>query len=79
MQSRKQSAIEVAAGTFIGMLGSWCLSYGVLQILDNDLHIATVTTALCTVWSIVRGYMVRRHFNRRMAMYDRSVVAGGYE
>lgn len=66
-QSRKHSAIEVATGTLIGMIGSWSISYTVLHLVVDPVAIATITTALCTVWSLVRGYMVRRHFNRQLA------------
>lgn len=63
-QSPRHSAIEVATGTLIGMLGSWLISYTVLGLLDDRSAIATTTTALCTVWSVVRGYWIRRRFNR---------------
>jgi hypothetical protein len=70
-QSRKQSAIEVFTGTFIGMIGSWLISYAVLGLLDDRGAIATVTTALCTVWSIARGYWIRRRFNRYLQQIGR--------
>lgn len=63
MQTRFQSTIEVATGTGIGMVGSWLISFAAYSCVD-DLPVATtIATAGCTVWSLVRGYAVRRHFN----------------
>jgi hypothetical protein len=64
-QSRRQSLIEVAANTSMGMAGSWILTMGCLTIFTTPIGIATSTTILCTVWSLGRGYFVRRHFNNR--------------
>lgn len=65
MQSKKHSAIETVTNTAIGFFGSWLIIVLVLKYLPGStMHTATVTTALCTVWSIVRGYVLRRVFAR---------------
>lgn len=64
-QSRRDTVVEVLTGTFAGTLGSWLIVWGVLAWSPWGAAVnATVTTALCTVWSLVRGYAVRRAFNR---------------
>lgn len=62
-QSRKQSLIETCTNTTIGMVGSWLITMGCLMIFTTPIGIATSTTILCTIWSISRGYVVRRYFN----------------
>lgn len=62
-QTRRQSMIEVATGTSVGMLGSFCIAYAVMLAFDDRVTAASITTALCTVWSICRGYTLRRLFN----------------
>lgn len=64
-QTKKQSWIETSTNTGIGFLGSWLITWVTLQYIDNIAVATTVTTVACTVWSLVRGYCVRRYFNRR--------------
>lgn len=65
MQTKRQTVVEVLTGTFTGMLGSWLISLGWLHFSPYGAAVdATAITALCTVWSLVRGYVVRRCFNR---------------
>ena len=63
-QSKAQSLKETLSNTFIGMAGSFAITMATLQVFTNSVIIAAVTTAGCTVWSIARGYYVRRFFNR---------------
>lgn len=67
MQSRKHSAVEVATSTSIGFIGSWMIMWIVLKCWPHwpTSVQTTVITGLCTVWSIVRGYFVRRYFNHK--------------
>lgn len=65
MQSKRQSFIETCSNTFIGMLGSWLIMMAVLYTIDNKVVVSVVTVVLCTIWSIVRGYCVRRYFNSK--------------
>ena len=65
-QSKKQSLIETCTNTTIGMVGSWLITMGCLMLFTTPVGIATSTTILCTVWSLGRGYVVRRHFNNKL-------------
>lgn len=65
-QSKKQSLKETLTNTFVGMAGSWTITMGVLHITTNTWAIATVTTLLCTIWSIGRGYAIRRYYNSQL-------------
>lgn len=64
-QSRKQSLIETCTNTTIGMIGSWLITMACLMFFTTPVGIATSTTIACTVWSLGRGYVVRRHFNSK--------------
>lgn len=65
-QSKKDSIKEVVFSTTIGMIGSWLLTMGCLMFFTTPVGIATSTTILCTIWSLGRGYVVRRHFNNKL-------------
>lgn len=65
-QTKKQSLIETCTNTTIGMVGSWLITMGCLMFFTTPVGIATSTTILCTVWSLGRGYVVRRHFNNKL-------------
>lgn len=64
-QSKKQSLKETLSNTSVGMVGSWLITMGCLTIFTTPIGIATSTTLLCTVWSISRGYCIRRYFNNK--------------
>lgn len=64
MQSKRNSVIEVLFNTFTGMVGSWLITYVVFMYVDDRALAATITVISCTVWSLLRGYFVRRYFNR---------------
>lgn len=65
MQTKRQSWIETSTNTAIGIVGSWLITMGVLYAIDNKAIAGTITVLLCTVWSLIRGYMVRRYFNHQ--------------
>lgn len=65
-QSKKQSLIETCSNTFIGMAGSFGITMVCLAFFTTPWVIAATTTLLCTVWSIGRGYYVRRYFNSKI-------------
>lgn len=65
MQTRRQSIIEVTTNTAIGMVGSWLITYACMTLIADRTTAATVTVIGCTVWSLVRGYWIRRRFNGR--------------
>lgn len=66
MQTKRQSLIETSANTALGMIGSWLLTMLCLQFFTTAIAVATSTTILCTIWSVVRGYSVRRYFNSKL-------------
>lgn len=69
IQSRLGSFIESNANTFIGFAGSMLLWEAVIKplwgfsttFLDN-----LSITCIFTIWSIIRGYFIRRYFNWRL-------------
>lgn len=69
MQTRLQSLIEVSTGTLLGGVGSWLITYAILLLAEayeweSKKLTAVATVAACTVWSLLRGYWLRRRFNR---------------
>jgi hypothetical protein len=65
-QSKRQTIKEVLSGTTLGMVGSWLITMGCIALFPNDpVTAATVATGGCTIWSVGRGYAVRRYFNAR--------------
>lgn len=65
MQTKRQSLIETGCNTLVGVIGSWLITIAVLSYIDDKLIAASITVFACTVWSLIRGYGIRRHFNRR--------------
>lgn len=65
MQSKRQSLKETLTNTFVGMAGSFGITMLCLQYLTSQVVVASVTTLLCTVWSIGRGYTIRRYYNKQ--------------
>lgn len=64
-QTRRHSMIETCSNTFIGLVGSWMITYLVLLYVDDKALATTTAVVLCTIWSLIRGYAVRRHFSSR--------------
>ncbi|MNK29181.1 hypothetical protein D3C87_475710 [compost metagenome] len=62
-QTRRQSAVEVVTNTAAGMLGSWVIAYATMSAISDRATAAAVTVAGCTVWSLARGYWIRRRFD----------------
>lgn len=63
-QSKKQSLKETMTNTGVGMVGSWLITMGCLTLWANPVISATIATIGCTVWSVARGYTIRRYFNK---------------
>lgn len=74
MQTKAQSLREVLTNTFIGLVGSWLISYVCMTTISGTGLAVTVATVLCTVWSVGRGYAVRRWFNRNFDKHSLSTV-----
>lgn len=65
-QSKRQTVKEVLSGTSLGMVGSWLITMGSIYLFPKDpVQAATVATVGCTVWSLTRGYAIRRYFNSK--------------
>lgn len=62
MQTRRQSVVEVVSNTSIGMAGSWAITYVAMSLVADRGLSTTVAVVGCTVWSLVRGYWIRRRF-----------------
>jgi len=63
-QSKKQSLKETLSNTGIGMVGSWIITMVTFHFIKDLTVASTIATIGCTVWSIGRGYCVRRYFNK---------------
>lgn len=65
-QSRTHSMIEAVAGTAIGFAVSMAASFVVYPMHGHKFSPAEVTsiTLIFTALSVVRGYIVRRVFNK---------------
>lgn len=65
MQTKRQTILEVVTGIVIGLLGSATITYLCLTNLNQltAFWMTVTTTALCTLWSLLRGYTIRRIFN----------------
>lgn len=74
MQSKRQTLVEVFTNTGVGFMGSWLITYFVIKYpVFGYAETITSVTVLCTVWSIVRSYCIRRFFNwqnNRSFTYD---------
>lgn len=64
-QTKLQSLKETFSNTGIGMVGSWLIVVTCIKYIPDPYICATTSTVLCTVWSLARGYAVRRWFNKR--------------
>lgn len=62
MQSRAQSALEVVTNTLVGMLGSWLITWTCMATIKDRGACVTATVLGCTIWSLARGYFIRRRF-----------------
>jgi O-antigen/teichoic acid export membrane protein len=67
-QSKRDSFIETNVNTWLGLIGSFLITAACNLWIIPQYGIWWATTAsviLCTVWSLLRGYYVRRFFNKR--------------
>ena len=67
--SRVWSILEVGTNTFTGFLGSWLITLYCITSMPSALQATTMTVATCTVWSLLRGYVIRRTFNWLIERY----------
>lgn len=66
MQSKKYSFIESLTNVFIGLIISFLVQLAIYPILNIEvkLHQNIIITLVFTVVSILRGYVLRRFFNK---------------
>lgn len=63
-QSKRHSALETATNTAVGFVGSYALTILCMQHVHlNAAQQSLLIVVLCTVWSLLRGYYLRRLFN----------------
>jgi hypothetical protein len=76
MQSKYHSFLEANANTIIGLMVSWTLMQLCMRLVPvMGLFWATnVGVAVCTVWSVIRNYYLRRHFNSKIKIEPVAVV-----
>ena len=67
MQSKKQSLIETVISTFIGLAVSFLTQIIVFPIYNLEVNFSQnlQITLIFTIVSILRGYIVRRVFNKK--------------
>lgn len=66
-QSRWQSWKEISFSTGLGFIGSFFITLTTLKFSPYSAEVNSwIITILCTVWSLGRGYAVRRWNNRRI-------------
>jgi len=66
MQSKKYSIIESVANTVIGLVTSFIIQLIIYPLLDIPVSInqnIIITLVFFTV-SVLRGYLIRRYFNK---------------
>lgn len=66
MQSRRHSAIESVTNTLTGLVVSFIIQLIIYPIMDIPVRLSqnVIITLVFTIASILRGYVVRRIFNR---------------
>ena len=66
MQSKKYSIIESITNVFIGLIISFLVQLAIYPILNIEvkLHQNIIITLVFTIVSILRGYVLRRFFNK---------------
>lgn len=74
MQTKRLTTLEVLTNTFTGLLGSWLITVYFISGSGTPVQTATLITGACTVWSILRGYVIRRIFNK-IAHQPANVIA----
>lgn len=55
--------IEAATNTAVGVVGSWVISFWAITYFKDPIAVTNAAVIGCTIWSLLRGYGVRRFFN----------------
>ena len=64
MQSKRLAILEVSTNTLTGLIGSWLITLYFVSGVRTPVETASIITATCTIWRLLRGYVIRRIFNR---------------
>tara|TARA_R110002110_G_scaffold201607_4_gene412617 strand:+ start:782 stop:988 length:207 start_codon:yes stop_codon:yes gene_type:complete len=67
MQSKKYSIIESVANTSIGLVTSFIIQLIIYPLLDIPVSIGQniIITFVFFIASVLRGYLIRRYFNKK--------------
>ena len=67
MQTKRQSLIETLTSVFVGWLIGVILNLTVLPLFDYNITVVDSlwVSLIFTAVSVIRGYLIRRYFNRR--------------
>jgi hypothetical protein len=68
MQSKKHSFIESIIQTFIGLAVSFCIQLIIYPLMNIEVSFKQniLITFVFTIASIIRGYIIRRIFNKKI-------------
>lgn len=65
-QSKRDSIKEVLFNTTIGGLLVWDITYSIVKNVENAAYASMLSVVLYTLASLIRGYVIRRHFANRV-------------
>ena len=68
MQTKKKSVIEAITNTVVGLLTSFIIQLIVYPLMGIPVTIGQniIITIVFFIASIIRGYAIRRYFNKKM-------------
>lgn len=65
-QSKSQTLIEVSTNVIIGAIIAWFITYIIIVNVKDPKLASILSVSFCTLASFIRGYFVRRYFNKTM-------------
>lgn len=65
-QTKYQTLIEVSTNVIIGAIIAWFITYIIIINVRDPKIASMLSVSLCTLASFIRGYFVRRYFNKTM-------------
>lgn len=68
MQSKKDSHKEIFMNQWVGIILGWLIVYFLFPLFEHfeQFWIATISTVLFFISSYIRGYFIRRYFNKKI-------------
>jgi len=67
-QSKRDSIKEVCCNTFLGGIIAWGITYSIVKNVDNAMYASMLSVVLCTLASLIRGYIIRRRFAQQVTL-----------